>query len=139
MEKITIRFLKYFYIVMQLIMTGEIMITAYIMARDEFSYPWLDIMMALLAGLCTVILIVLNCTCKKQNYILEKPMLRVFQIMYAIWSLILMIYSIATIPLKGWYIAFQSLSSTILIIGITQYRLTQLNRAFRKIQDKEVT
>ena len=139
MEKITIRFLKYFYIVMQLIMTGEIMITAYIMARDEFSYPWLDIMMALLAGLCTVILIVLNCTCKKQNYILEKPMLRVCQILYTIWSLILMIYSIVTIPLKGWYIAFQSLSSTILIIGITQYRLTQLNRAFRKIQDKEVT
>lgn len=134
MEKITIRFLKYFYIIMQIIMTGEIIITAYIMAKDEFSYPWLDIIIALLAGVCTVTLIVLNCTCKKQNYVLERPLLRIFQLLYAIWSLILTIYSIATIPLKGWYIAFQSLSSTILIIGITEYRLAQLNSAFNKIQ-----
>ena len=138
MEKITIRFLKYFYVVMQIIMTCEIMITAYIMTRDEFSYPWLDIIMALLAGICTVILIVLNYTCKKQNYILERPMVRIFQLLYGLWSIILMIYSIETIPLKGWYIAFQSLSSTILIIGITQYRLAQLNRAFHKIQNEEV-
>ena len=134
MEKITIRFLKYFYVVMQLIMVGEIMITAYIMTRDEFSYPWLDIIMALLAGICTVILIVLNYICKKQNYILERPMIKIFQLLYGLWSTILMVYSIETIPLKGWYIAFQSLSSTILIIGITQYRLTQLDKAFRKIE-----
>ena len=137
MEKITIRFLKYFYVIMQIIMTFEIIIAAYIMIRDDFSYHWLDISMALLAGLNTVILIVLNYTCKKQDYIVERPILRTFQIIYAIWSLILMIYSIATIPLKGWYVAFQSLSSSVLIIGITEYRLTQLNKAFKRV-NKEV-